>query len=301
VAEAQGAMMGATLVVVSGFLRRFKQVTRRTYSIDTSRHFPRWRRRDNHPIHLGITHAGSAVVGTKFYMCGGYVGGHPGPHTDACYVWDSNRPWRKQWSSFAPLPGGGRAGGGMFYDSQLNALFYTAGAQRHDGITIDFNDTWMYALNDTAAGWVPKAPIPFHGNHVSFVTAKDDNGRERHYILGGQHAEDEVNNNRSENFEYDAINDVWIARHPLPVPRGHAASSTRAISCGYVVAAGTTNGGKKCSDVSYYDIPTDTWTSIGSLPKAIKTPVCDLGPDHTMYCESGFDEQWFSFKRKIVV
>lgn len=309
IAEAQGAMIdGKNLFIVAGFLSRFKRVTRKTFSLDTSRPRAIWRRRDNHPREGGTTHAGFVVVNNIFYMCGGYLGGHPGQHTDGCYSFDISKPRRSQWTSFASLPDDGRAGGGLFYDSTANALFFAAGAKRLDGITIDYNNTWMYSLDDgnpNASGWISKAPSPFVGNHVGFVTAYDATGKERHYIVGGQTGEDEANGNRVENYEYDVGNNVWIPRQSMLIPRGHAASSTRSVGCGYIVAAGTSNGERMISDVSYYDIPTDTWTSIGSLPKAIKTPVCDFATNSegntNLYCETGYDQAWFSHKIQVLV
>jgi Kelch motif len=315
VAEAQGAMManGTKFVLVGGFLNGFRWVTRSVYTLNVNSKrqawiplLQWWQRQDRIPIPGGVTHAALVVVGeTKFYLCGGYIGGSPGPHTDRCLVWDSTRRRTRQWSFLPSLPDGGRGGGGMVYDSKLNALIFAGGAQRptpHLKFSIDFNTTWLYALNATdKVGWVERAPIPFTGNHLSFVTARDANGTERHFFSGGQRAEDEAHGNNVEHFEYNAVDDVWIPRRLLTLPRGHASSSTRAVGCGYLVAAGATNGGIKTADVSYYDISTDTWTSIGALPKPINTPVCDIGHDGMLYCESGFDNRRFSHRIRIEV
>ena len=55
-----------------------------------------------------------------------------------------------------------------------------------------------------------------------------------------------------------------------------------------------------CRDVSYYDVPSDTWTKIGDVPKRINTPVCDV--DRTggwYYCFTGFSRDHFAWKIKI--
>jgi hypothetical protein len=44
----------------------------------------------------------------------------------------------------------------------------------------------MFNLSNTELGWAAKAPIPFAAYHMSFVTAHDDKGNERHYFVGGQ-------------------------------------------------------------------------------------------------------------------
>jgi hypothetical protein len=166
VAEAQGGMIGnTTFLLVGGFKDSFNATAREAYSLDTSNEAAGWTRHNDMPSRVGITHAGFAVVnGTKFYMCGGYVGGTPGRHTHRCLVLDPSRPAGKQWSSFRSLPGGGRGGGGMVYDSTLEALIFAGGAQRpvaNSYVTVDYNNTWMYSLRSAAPGarWIPKAAL----------------------------------------------------------------------------------------------------------------------------------------------
>lgn len=260
---------------------------------------------DDYPFPIGVTHAAFVVVGMKFYMCGGYAGGGIGMHTDVCMVYDHSKPSGvgQQWSLFTPLPGGGRAGGHMVYDSTLKALIFSGGATRpipQRRTAVDHRDTWMYSLNNPSSGWIAKAPMPFHANHMSAVTAKDSNGIERHYWTGGQLEENEHDGNISEHYEYDAVNNVWIARTFMSIPRSHHASSTRAVGCGFIVVAGCTNGGQKMSDISYYDTVSDTWTKLGDLSSSINTPVCDIG-NNVLFCDTGWDSGLFSKKIGIVV
>jgi hypothetical protein len=237
------------------------------------------------------------------YLCGGYVGGTPGPHTDACLVFDhSKAAGGTQWSSITKLPNTGRAGGGMVYDAASNALYYAAGATRVAGTNhaTDHNSTWKYSFDAPNDGWIPKAVIPFKGNHISFVTTKDSQGRERHYFSGGQREENEYNGNNDDHYEYIVANDTWVKRQSLPMPRGHASSSTRAHGCGYLVIGGCTNGGQHLSDVTYYSVETDSWVKIGALPEGLNTPVCDINRNTNMlHCETGYVSKGFSFKRQI--
>lgn len=294
VAEAQGAMVGSTFLLVSGFYNLFQFATNNVYTLDTANVNATWQAQDKLPARLGITHAAFVAIGTKFYMCGGYVGGNPGRHTNQCFVMDLSKPRRQQWTRFEALPNGGRAGGGMVYDSKLDALIFAGGAQRpilNSVAAIDFNTTWMYSFKTSnTTGWVPKASIPFQGNHLSFVTVQTDASRtERHFFAGGQDRENEKNGNYDYHFEYDAQTDVWMQRRAMTIARGHASSSTRAVGCGgYLMAGGATNGGLQTADISYYHIATDTWTSIGNLTTPINTPVCVVSANNNvLYCESG--------------
>ena len=53
---------------------------------------------------------------------------------------------------------------------------------------------------------------------------------------------DERNGNYDELFEWDFANEEWIPRATMPLTRGHASSSTVAANCGFIVAAGSSNG-----------------------------------------------------------
>jgi hypothetical protein len=318
VAEAQGAIMNNNgnrdLVLISGFVNGYDQSTAQTYARTVGNNGNNnnapWRRMDDVPLSVGITHGAFALNGNNrnvLYMCGGYVGGHPGPDTNQCFVYNHSQApgsQNRQWSRLgADLPSG-RAGGGLVYDKQRRALVFAAGAQRPEPgnpEAFDYNTTWMYYFDRPNAGWVRQADIPFLANHMSFVTAVDANtNQERHYFLGGQVGENEYTGNVVDNFEWDMDRLTWVRRRSMPMTRGHAASSTRAVGCGFVIAAGSTNENGKTADVSYYNVPTDTWTSIGTLPNAINTPVCDIDVvERYMYCESGWATGSFSWRRQM--
>ena len=56
----------------------------------------------------------------------------------------------------------------------------------------------------------------------------------------------------------------------------------------------------RCSDVSYYDIASDSWSKIGDLPNAINTPVCDVDIEGGWYyCFTGWATGKFATKIKI--
>lgn len=189
----------------------------------------------------------------------------------------------------------------MVWDSYRNALYFASGASRPTGeydSTTDHDDTWMLSLNSTDRGWIPKSNIPFRGNHISFVSASDGTGNMRHFFVGGQKEDQEKYGNTKEHFEWDASSEVWIKRADMLFARGHAASSTFAYGCGYLVIGGTTNEYGKTSDISYYDASIDKWFYIGDLPARINTPVCAV-VDDVVYCETGKINHKFSVQRII--
>jgi len=82
-------MIGNDFFLCGGFheepLGGIRAATARSWKLDTSNPAATWVENDNMPISIGVTHGGSVVVGQKFYLCGGYLGGHPGPESDRKY------------------------------------------------------------------------------------------------------------------------------------------------------------------------------------------------------------------------
>ena len=71
-----------------------------------------------------------------------------------------------------PLPEG-RAGGGLVYSTEVNALIFSAGAERPDPKSpdaVDYQHTWMYRFDRPGEGWVEKEDIPYLTNHMSYGT-----------------------------------------------------------------------------------------------------------------------------------
>jgi Kelch motif len=276
--------VGNDLVVFGGFINDFADVTNRTYALDVSVDGSTWRRMDDIPLTVGITHAAVAAVGTTIYLCGGYST-YPGPHISTCLVYDhSTAPGNGQWSQIANLPQGGSAAGGMIYDTVQNALYYSGGRQSFttgNVLTVDVSNTWKFSLTNRAVGWVRATPIPYHANHLSSVTHTNALGQERHYFMGGQSLLNEAKGNVADNFEFIAHSETWIRRASMPLARGHTTASTRAVGCGIIVAGGSlnssTNGKNRTSIVSYYDVAMDRWTtSIGNIPAPGATPIVDI-------------------------
>lgn len=60
-------------------------------------------------------------------------------------------------------------------------------------------------------------------------------------FLAGQVGENEHTGNVNDNYEWDASKEMWIRKQSMPFTRGHASSSTNAVSCGLLIAGGSTN------------------------------------------------------------
>ena len=300
-----GLLVGDDMVSFSGFINSFRDVTNQTFARDITNANSTWRRMDDMPLQFDVTHAAAAIVGTKVYLCGGYRGAHPGPHTPLCYLYDNSiTPGTgQQWTRFADIPNNGTAGACMVYDATRRTLYYIGGGQRlvpGRPESVDTNNTWKFDFLQPSSGWVATTSIPYKANHLSAVTAKHL-GQERHFIVGGQISENESIGNLADVFEFFATNETYVRRFSMPFGRSHTTISTRAIGCGFIVAGGSVNSinGRKqrTRNILYYDIPTNNWTSIGDIPTNLATPLVDIHNSGYMY----FVNDDGTSRRQIVV
>lgn len=78
--ESHGTMIGNDFCVVSGFFNGTNAATPNIYCIDTQNAAATWVQRvslkdsdskEGTPLGTGISHGAEAVVGSRFYLCGG--------------------------------------------------------------------------------------------------------------------------------------------------------------------------------------------------------------------------------------
>ena len=289
--EPMGLLVGNDMISFSGFINSFKAVTNQNFARDMISISSAWRKMDDMPQLFDVTHAATAVVGMKVYFCGGYRGAHPGPHSPFCYEYDHSKTpgTGQQWTRFADIPMNGTAGAGMFYDTGRSALYYVGGGQRlvkGRSHAVDVNNSWKFDFLRPSVGWVASTSVPYKANHLSAVTTKFHD-QDRHFIVGGQISEQEATGNLADLFEFIASNETFIRRTSMPFGRSHTTISTRAIGCGFVVAGGSVNSvnGRKnrTANMLYYDVPTNSWTSIGDIPRSLATPLVDIHPNGYIY------------------
>jgi N-acetylneuraminic acid mutarotase len=248
-----------------------------------------WTEVDPLPNAEGISHMGTVIVGNKVYACGGYVGGLDGHFlaSSACYVYTHGNPPGTQWSTLPSLPFI-RSGGALFHSMKRNSIYFATGADVHDmpipQREVDHYDVWELSLDNIPAGWVSRANIPYHANHVGSTTVVTSDGNEHNFVLGGQNGPKEADGNYNLVYEYNALADTWTQRANITVATGHISSSTVAYkNCGFFILGGANNNKYKTSAVYYYDIGSDNWTLVGNTSQPGNTPVCGILNDW-IYC-----------------
>lgn len=319
VAEAAGGFIGMDtkskrkddFLVFSGFADSWYNVTTTVYAINVTSAAASWREVDPVPVPIGFSHSGCTINANVLYACGGYVGPNPGKETNVCLQYTHGSRKGTQWKILPSLPRG-RAGGALFHVNASNSLVFATGATRSDPTdiwkSIDHSDVWELFLNNTAVGWISRKATPYRANHVSYASIPYQ-GKQKHFVLGGQKTSDEGSGNVADMIEWDPLNRSWTRRANMLFARGHASSSTIPIpGCGMLIAGGAVNAVppqryRQTNDISYYDIATNNWTKVGTLPMHVNTPVCDiarlLNGTTFLYCHTGKVDRPVSFRRQI--
>jgi hypothetical protein len=302
IGEGQGLFLQkSSFTILAGFTGSFSNFTSKGFTYNVSDRSGSWKQLDDIPLATGLTHTGFTRIGENVVaMCGGYVGAHPGRATEKCLMFNISKPSGSQWVILPDIPGQ-RAGGGLWHDVLSNTLTFATGAVRPDPNplhTYDRFDVWILDMANVSSGWKNTTNSPYGANHVGATTVWY-RGKQRHYILGGQHGEMEAWTNQDVMFEWDVPNKLWVPRARMLEGRGHFSSSTMPYNgCGFFIAGGRLNG-PITADVSYYDIGTDSWHRMGALPLALNTPICDVAGT-TLYCNTGRVGNPFAWKAEIL-
>jgi N-acetylneuraminic acid mutarotase/regulation of enolase protein 1 (concanavalin A-like superfamily) len=210
----------------------------------------------------GLSHAGTALVGDTVYFAGGDIGrftyGSPETATNEVLTYNL---LTDTWGSTTPLPQPVAAGGLVCIN---DVLYYYGGLNPTD--TADLSNTWAFDLNNPAAGWVAKSPMPDARNHIGYVAI---NGIA--YAVGGQHLYNESGGNVSDVDAYDPVADQWTAVASLPMPWSSVHTTTMVVNGKIVILGGQTNGGYDgihLNNIEEYDPVANQWTAVGTLPEA---------------------------------
>jgi N-acetylneuraminic acid mutarotase len=212
---------------------------------------------------LPSTHALPAADDANhvIYFLGGLDGNYPGVPSAAVWKYDV---LTNKWSSMPSLPGVTSAGGVALINNELH---YFGGVRiDHD---IDVGDHIYVDLSNPGGGWhsAPAMPTPLDHFATAIVNGKI-------YCLGGEFGHDKLHLQHADVQIYDPINKTWSTGANMPTPKSHTEASTFVRPNGHiVVAGGQTANFTETDEVVEYNPDTDSWTTIGRLPRALEGPV----------------------------
>ena len=304
----------------------YGKATAKNYALAVMNPNAKWHNMDDLPVKQGITHGAFVVIGKKLYMCGGYVGkflfdfallnclcAHQGyalglkqatiPDLTSRYV-----PYMIRQNLQLAVNGATSRNSpkavlvaGWFTTRIAMRCFSQQVQNGHRQETLMPSTTSTHGCTVSAAleqdEWKNKtSPLPCQPHEFHHRQAMT----KRHYFLAGQIGENESTGNIKDNYEWDAMNKMWIRRKSMPFTRGHTASSTRAIGGGFIIAAGLTNESGKTSHTMLSLVLPTLGRRSGIFQLDINTPVCDIDGGY-FYCEGGWANGADSYRIKIEV
>ena len=195
------------------------------------------------------------------YFLGGLDSDYPGIPSNK--VWKYNTT-NNIWSTMPDMPQVHSSGGVALINNELHYI---------GGVLVDHDvDVGMHIvlnLSNLAAGWqyAPDLPVPL--DHFSTAVL---NGKI--YCFGGEFGHDKLHLQHSIVQVYNPIAKTWSQAADMPTAKSHTEASTFVRPNGHVVVAGgQTQNFTETDEVVEYDPLTNTWTTIGKLPRSLEGPV----------------------------
>lgn len=212
------------------------------------------------PLPLPITHVGTAIVGRKLWMAGGFAVLGFNQAVSLVYIYDVDA---NTWTQGPSLPAPRSAGTLVRLGRKLH---YISGLEnRNDGVV----DHFVLDLDEPGGPqtWNTLAPIPESSNHLSGIAVGG-----KIYAIGGQVNHDIDPFDVDFTYEYDPVTNDWTEKASMPIPRSHMEPGTFVVD-GKIILVGGKDGTLTCSDrVSSYDPQTDSWSDLFTVPDCLLAP-----------------------------
>ena len=194
-----------------------------------------------------LDHMGAAVLNGKIYLIGGFIGGTT--HNDGQNVAMEYDPTLDSWRLLAPM----KAGRGSVGVAALDGKIYAIGGRDPTGATVATNEVYDPSTNR----WKVLAPLPRARDHLAVGVL---NGKI--HVAGGRFGASSDRTNLHD--VYDPASDSWTSAPPLPTPRsGLAGIVYKGL---FMVLGGEMPGVGTNAENEAYDIQTNTWRSLASMP-----------------------------------
>lgn len=230
------------------------------YDIGSNTWLPDGVRPPDIPDPVGLSHIMAAVdpINGDIWLAGGYAGNDPGPATDR--VWRYNIA-TNTWFAGPALPGPRAAAGVTIVGRNLHV--FGGLVNRRDNAA----DHWILNLDNIAAGWQTRAPMPDARGHFGVAVVND-----QIYAIGGQFFHDGPPSpvDLALVHRYDPATNTWTRLGDLPFERSHIESNTF-VANGYIFVTGGRDNSccgplRFLDNFTIYNPTTDTWTELDPLP-----------------------------------
>jgi N-acetylneuraminic acid mutarotase len=264
--EAQQAVYAGKLYVFGGYHNVSFEMTRRADVYDPAT--DQWTRLADLPTPL--THAATVGDGKNILLIGGYADESRALTTTNVWKYDTRK---NQYFELPPLPAARGAGAAAILGTDLHFFGGQIRSERSAYVS-DSANHWIMDLTNVEAGWRAAAPLPNMRNHLGGAAADG-----RVFAIGGQKGDDEYSGNQDDVHYYDPATDRWYSAAQLPEPLGHINASTF-VHRGHIFTAGgafnALNKTNESNAIYSYDIASDSWTRIATLPVPRKSAAANM-------------------------
>ena len=277
--EAMSAVINGQFYVLGGFVDYTIVPTDQVHAYDPATRT--WSRKADIP--WPISHSGVAVDGDYLYLAGGY----PANATKTTQLYGTNIVRRYNsvtdtWDTIRSLPQARATGALVLLGRELHWVSGT------DITRADRAEHWALNLEDPAATWQTRAPIPTARNHVGHVVYDG-----KIYIIGGAILQDEAETALKIMEIYDPATDSWSRGPDMPTPRALIQGGVAVHNGKIIVAGGENSFQRATAEVTSFDPATGKWTQLTPLPgKRIAGQLASIGDE--LYFATGYYNQFNS-------
>ncbi|MBC8170956.1 MAG: hypothetical protein H7X77_04775 [Anaerolineae bacterium] len=262
--EGQSIVLNNKMYVFSGYIQPLTP-TRDVYVFDPSQPQDPWTQLADIPA--GVTHAGLATDGVDIYIAGGYVE-IPG---EMGRIMGYEKVWRYNVAAnnYTALPNMPKrvSTGQMAY--LYGKLHYIGGTTEDTG-EFDLPDHFVLDLETFAndpvnTTWVDitaTSGLPNPRQHSAMVVFEN-----QIYYIAGEWGHNGALVPQNDLHRYDPLTDTWIQLADMPdAGRNHATHTTVVFGGRIIVMGGQRESGSSRDEVFAYNLVTNTWTELNSLP-----------------------------------
>lgn len=228
------------------------------------------------PMPFEASHMQAAVQDDRYvWFAGGFYGDNPGPASTKTWRYDTVTD---TWTEQPDLPDARASGGLTIIGTDLHYF----GSMSTDRDT-DIDTHWVLDLTDPVA-WETQTSFLYPRNHIQGINIAD-----KIYVPGGQFGHDYDPVDLDILTIYDPISNNWSEAASLPAPRSHAEAGTLEVNGRIFMIGGRNEGVTTYNNIIEYNPETDSWRTVGNLPRWWYFPSVAFVDDKLIVTAGGVD------------
>lgn len=206
------------------------------------------------PMPFEASHMQAAVQDDRYvWFAGGFYGDNPGTASVKTWRYDTVTD---TWTAQADLPAPRSAGGLVVIGTELHYF----GSLSIDRMT-DIDTHWVLDLTNPVS-WQTRTSFLYPRNHIQGALIDG-----KVYVPGGQDGHDFGGFDVDILTIYDPVANNWSYGASLPAPRSHAEAGILVVNERVFMVGGRHEGVSTYNNIIEYNPQTDSWRTVGYLPR----------------------------------